>query len=364
MNSQGERSRYRFEVLDSFRGIAAIMVAMFHLSVNGYLSNTNILKNSWLFVDFFFVLSGFVISYVYLNKIVSLKTFLSFMRKRFFRLYPLHLFMLILFIPFAVASFFMGVDLSERFSFIYFLESLTLTQALGIANGETWNIPAWSISTEFYTYILFGILLIFFSKQRVSIFITIIIISFIIVFNFSSMSDTYKFSFFRCTYSFFLGVIAFIVYRNINIKWWFEVVVFIFSLILLSYSEISSRSLQAFSYPFLFFIIIVVFSKETGPISFFLKKRTFQTLGKLSFSIYLTHAWFITCIKSFSIITEKLFGFKYMYEVDGMRTIDFGLGFYNDLIFIPYLLVVILFSAFTYKYIEMYFQNKFFRKST
>jgi peptidoglycan/LPS O-acetylase OafA/YrhL len=57
----------RFIALDSWRGIAACLVALFHLEayshlVYSHLNAAPFLRNSWLFVDFFFVLSGFVIA--------------------------------------------------------------------------------------------------------------------------------------------------------------------------------------------------------------------------------------------------------------------------------------------------------------
>lgn len=355
-----KEASYRFEALDAFRGIAAIMVALFHFSVNGYLSKTNLLNNSWLFVDFFFVLSGFVISYGYINKIKNLDNLLFFIKKRFIRIYPLHLFMLILFVPFAIINIFMGIDLGNRFSFTYFLENLFLIQALGFASEETWNIPAWSISAEFYTYILFALLLITTSnKIRENIFIYLIIslISLLVLFNFSSMKDTFHLALFRCTYSFFLGIIALLIYKKFNIKWYFEWIILALILVFLSLHQIKSTSIYAFSSPILFFLAIIIFSHEKGHISKILKNNIFQILGKLSFSIYLTHAWFITVIKSLSVVCEKLFNFKYMYEFNGERFIDFGIGYLNDLIFIPYLAIVLFFSWLTYNYIEMYFQK-------
>ncbi len=53
-----------FLPLESLRGFAAISVALFHLSTNSHLE-LNFVKNAWLMVDFFFVLSGFVISLNY-----------------------------------------------------------------------------------------------------------------------------------------------------------------------------------------------------------------------------------------------------------------------------------------------------------
>ena len=52
----------RFRALDSWRGIAACLVALYHLDAYSHLFDVPFLRNSYLMVDFFFVLSGFVIA--------------------------------------------------------------------------------------------------------------------------------------------------------------------------------------------------------------------------------------------------------------------------------------------------------------
>jgi len=59
----------RFEVLDSFRGIAALCIILLHLHLHSNsIVEYNFFRNSAIFVEFFFILSGFVLSHGYLNK--------------------------------------------------------------------------------------------------------------------------------------------------------------------------------------------------------------------------------------------------------------------------------------------------------
>ena len=59
-------SKPRFDILDGLRGVAALMVVVFHLSeVFSYDPVYKHLNHGFLAVDFFFVLSGFVIGYAY-----------------------------------------------------------------------------------------------------------------------------------------------------------------------------------------------------------------------------------------------------------------------------------------------------------
>ena len=79
----------RFVALDS----CAILVLLHHTNVSGHLYGSRLIEQSWLFVDFFFVLSGFVVSHAYHGKISGLRDGLGFLTKRLSRLWPLQLFL-------------------------------------------------------------------------------------------------------------------------------------------------------------------------------------------------------------------------------------------------------------------------------
>jgi peptidoglycan/LPS O-acetylase OafA/YrhL len=52
----------RFGALDGLRGISAVAVALLHLPVAFHLFGSPVVREAYVFVDFFFVLSGFVIA--------------------------------------------------------------------------------------------------------------------------------------------------------------------------------------------------------------------------------------------------------------------------------------------------------------
>ena len=66
-------TRIHFGVLDSWRGVAALLVALFHLNILSSIYSLHFIRNSYLFVDFFFVLSGFVISHSYGHRLGTLE---------------------------------------------------------------------------------------------------------------------------------------------------------------------------------------------------------------------------------------------------------------------------------------------------
>ncbi|MEO7314704.1 MAG: acyltransferase [Ginsengibacter sp.] len=83
------KTKPHFEILDGLRGLAALVVVIFHFMeiIIADFSN-NFISHGYLAVDFFFCLSGFVVSYAYDNRIVGmgLKTFI---KLRLIRLQPL-----------------------------------------------------------------------------------------------------------------------------------------------------------------------------------------------------------------------------------------------------------------------------------
>ncbi|RYY31514.1 MAG: acyltransferase, partial [Sphingobacteriaceae bacterium] len=167
----------RFEVLDIFRGIFSSLVVFFHMSAfsDSPVINNEFVYNADLFVDFFFVLSGFVIAYSY-QFITTANDLRKFFRKRFFRLYPLHFIVLMLFVL---------IELSKHFAANYvqvnqldnqannittFLSNLFLLNSVKLpgVNDVSWNIASWSISAEMIAYFAFGLAVIFINRNKLA----------------------------------------------------------------------------------------------------------------------------------------------------------------------------------------------------
>lgn len=88
-DATGLPSKPRFEILDGLRGVAAIIVVLFHL-FETYSPGPcgQILNHGYLAVDFFFVLSGFVIGYAYDDRWGRMTTW-DFFKRRLIRLQPM-----------------------------------------------------------------------------------------------------------------------------------------------------------------------------------------------------------------------------------------------------------------------------------
>lgn len=130
--------------LTSLRGIAALAVMAYHLL--GSMLGIRLFARGYLGVDLFFLLSGFILVHVYRNDL-SVRSFLA---ARVARTYPLHLFMLLLLLP--------AFGQARVYTALPLLCNLTMTQAVcGVA--DSWNGVSWSLSAEWFAYILFPFLL-------------------------------------------------------------------------------------------------------------------------------------------------------------------------------------------------------------
>ncbi|RJP64838.1 MAG: acyltransferase [Comamonadaceae bacterium] len=156
------------DALTGIRGIAAWMVVVYHFrTLMPAADSSNVLRlfdHGYLAVDLFFILSGLVLYINYHRKFEQLRLdeAVSFLLKRIARIYPLHLAILLLFIvnPVAILLFSSAGELGSRYSIEYFVMSLFLVQNWGFTPWVEWNIPAWSISTEFAAYLLFPLLVL------------------------------------------------------------------------------------------------------------------------------------------------------------------------------------------------------------
>ena len=81
------RTRRRYETLDALRGLAALAVVVFHLGQVRLAPD--LVPHGYLAVDFFFVLSGFVVAHAYEEALRGSLSFRSFALRRAIRLYPL-----------------------------------------------------------------------------------------------------------------------------------------------------------------------------------------------------------------------------------------------------------------------------------
>ena len=89
---------HRYVALDSLRGIAALAVAVFHIQARDGFTTLPFFRASNQFVDFFFVLSGFVIARAYGDRLAAGFPIRTFLWLRLGRVWPLHFAVLLVYI--------------------------------------------------------------------------------------------------------------------------------------------------------------------------------------------------------------------------------------------------------------------------
>jgi len=144
--------------LTSLRFFAAFWVVMYTYihELSGAIS-LGVLSKGYLGVDLFFVLSGFILSYCYLNGFGEGRfKYGQFVIHRLARVYPLHIATLLFTLLLIAAAAIKGVQLDDNAANWAALPAhLTLTQAWGLAPTASFNHPSWSISAEWFAYLGF-----------------------------------------------------------------------------------------------------------------------------------------------------------------------------------------------------------------
>ncbi|MFK4057401.1 MULTISPECIES: acyltransferase [Brevundimonas] len=143
--------------LTSVRFFLALGVVLFHYQLTWTLppEASGLLNRARLGVDVFFILSGFILTHVYLQGDAA-PDFRRFIVARFARIYPAHLFILLAMLILVAGAGLVGVALEAgRFNLPHFLMTLFLVQAWFPYQDAEWNGPSWSLSAEWFAYLIF-----------------------------------------------------------------------------------------------------------------------------------------------------------------------------------------------------------------
>ncbi|MCZ8184728.1 MAG: acyltransferase [Beijerinckiaceae bacterium] len=355
----------RYEALDGWRGLAALAITFYHAPIDNPLRDMAGWKNWELFVDFFFVLSGFVIMHAWGQRLVDAGSARDFMSRRFWRIWPLHFSILFAFFGIemlkAILQAFVALPLEEApftasKSWMALLSNITMTQSLNLHGTTTWNGPAWSISVEFWTYLVFAAAILTFRRHLDKALLPIAFGAMLVVAWNSPiyLFATHDFGLFRAIYGFFIGAATYRLVRSerfvVEGGTAIEVAVV---MALSSYLLATGVNLSSLFAPLVFAGVIVVFSQGRGLLTRALESRPIQALGLWSYSIYLVHALLYYGLRLVLIVVEKVTKVPLTVSGSGSgRVFSFG-GTAIDLVVIAALLLVtIVISAKTYRFIE------------
>ena len=176
-------SKPRYEILDGLRGVAAMLVVAYHLFETYYGGGAEQpINHGYLTVDFFFVLSGFVIGYAYDDRWGKMTTWVFF-KRRLIRLHPMvifgTLFGAVMFYFGSCSTFPLINETPWWMTIVVMLWCFTmipLPSGMDIRGwGETnpLNGPAWSLQWEYLANILYALVIRRFSKLLLGICVAV-----------------------------------------------------------------------------------------------------------------------------------------------------------------------------------------------
>jgi peptidoglycan/LPS O-acetylase OafA/YrhL len=289
--------RPKISELESLRGLAALLVVFFHVPTWNSFLNVRIISNGYLMVELFFVLSGFVICNAYCNNIKTTRDLMRFQFLRFGRLYPVHLLFLLIFLLIEVAKYIaqFRFDIvspnSQPFrenNFTALIQHIFLIQAIGPAGRPvTFNIPAWSISVEFYTYLIFGCVVLLSRKgYQYFVFSLIAIASVVLLvsaagFGFEDML--------RGLAGFFIGCLTAVAVKNLTLKVSRFASVLLFLAIIAFLQFKPHKAYDVAIYFLTAGLIGALVLQKNGLLNSVLRLKIFVWLGSISYSLYMSH---------------------------------------------------------------------------
>jgi peptidoglycan/LPS O-acetylase OafA/YrhL len=308
--------------LESVRGLAALMVVLFHTPA-WYLPlfEMSVVRNGFLMVHLFFVLSGFVIYKAYGTRLHTAMDVMKFQALRFGRLYPIHILFLLVFVGIEgakyVAATTFGMNLPNAQPFqnggvAEFIQTLFLVQSLGFTeNAKPFNFPSWSISVEFYTYILFALVTLLAPRGKTLVYAVLAILALLAVALLREDVGNFIFIL-HCVSGFFLGCLvcqACDILRGADLRLPAIAPLAVVGLIFV-YLWLKPEGEHPYDYDLLIFPLtaMLIFALQLSvdnPLSRLLRVRTLAWLGTISYSIYMSHAALIWIVNQFIRVVLK-----------------------------------------------------------
>ncbi|MFA7446480.1 MAG: acyltransferase [Flavobacteriaceae bacterium] len=339
--------------LTSLRFVFAFMVFVSHLS---FLKTSGSEHLKWLYehifyegyigVSFFFILSGFILSYNY-QELFSRENYpkLKFYIARIARIYPVHLLTLTMAIPLSWHI------LSENIGiwFFRFFANLTLVQSFIPIKAVyfSFNGPSWSIVNEMFFYLLFPFIILglprLLSKKYLILALLMLVPLSVIIVPEEYFHFVYYINPFVRTADFLMGILLYNLYKyyrhsRFNYNFLEYSSVFLLLIFYGFHSFIPQVARFSFYYWLPICYLLFSFSFQKGQLSRLLSHKSLMHLGEISFGFYMFHQ---LVIRYFVEFNNRFFQMKN----DGLAI---GLLF----------LTTLLMSHFCYVFFEKPFNKK------
>ncbi|MCB1510146.1 MAG: acyltransferase [Hyphomicrobiaceae bacterium] len=288
--------------LDALRFLMAFCVVLFHYEI---LISPHLAPEHRLFgafdaaVDFFFMLSGFVICHVYGHAQWNMANYASYLWRRLARIYPLHLLTLVacLAVIALAAKSGMKVNNLGRYDLADLPAQLLMVHAWGVSDHLSFNTVSWSISAEFFVYLLFPLLA---TVVRAAGWVRAAVVVIVLMATLSFVTSTviephwlrrsYDFGALRALPTFTAGIVLWHLCHQTNrptraVANWFAAIA---AIVLAMGLMLLQQSREALLIAFAAAIVAVARAEATAPLSGRIA-NLLQTLGNASYGLYMLH---------------------------------------------------------------------------
>lgn len=370
-NMQSAKKHVFFGGLNELRAIAALLVIFHHIEVSKHLDGItsifdlkygpyfieNIGKNG---VHLFFVLSGFLITYLLIserqaNNRINLKRFYM---RRVLRIWPLYYIIILLsfiIIP-LLASFFDIFSLNTNFYtkiidpsnynletivlYILFLPNLVLKVGKIVVGAS----QSWSVGVEEQFYIVWPLIVSFFQKKYLLLIFGLILIGFMIInirFPKSSLGFIASIIPFEFMAIGAIGGNLYSEYTEIITEYTKSKIIYLATILLIGillFIPFLNLYIQDIILGFVFLLLILISINQSNKTVF--RNKSFSFLGNISYGLYMYHPF----------IMFLMFPISYK-----LLHISKNIYIFHIIIYILILSITIFISFFSFKYVEKYF---------
>jgi peptidoglycan/LPS O-acetylase OafA/YrhL len=338
--NQPTRDRQFFGGLESLRGVAALLVVFYHLPP-WYLPlfELPLVRHGYLMVNLFFVLSGFVLFHSYSDKLGTSVSIRDFVLLRLGRLYPVHLLFLLPFLVIVIAKWLGHVrasgTLAASIPALGHIGAAAASQALllhgfGAGTGEpSFNFPSWTISCEFYTYLVFALVVLVTGIRSLWAACAVIAIAGMTLPPLIGLPLAGGVRMLSCVGGFFLGGLANMLFQKLHGKDMpapFPSALAVLAIVLLllpwNRQQPIPAWLEQLSYPLSALFIIAVLMAPASAAGRLLLWAPLRWLGAISYSLYMCHAIVQWAVRQ----TAEHLPSSGTHTVDGITAPALGLG--------------------------------------
>lgn len=314
-------SKPHYELLDGLRGVAALLVLFYHIfeglsfAAGGTL--ITVINHGYLAVDFFFILSGFVISYAYDDRWGKTMTTGNFFKRRLIRLHP----MIIMGVILGAITFFLqgsvqwdGTKIATSAVMLAMLCAMFFIPAVpGVSyevrgNGEMFplNGPSWSLFFEYIGNILYALFIHRLSNKALTVLVGLsgIALAWFTLFNVSGYDmfgvgwtlDTVNFfgGTLRMLFPFSMGMLLARHFKPMNVKgafWICSMILLLLFCVPYIVTENSPISLNGLfeAICILFIFPVLLWIGASGKTTDNFSSRVCKFLGDISYPLYAVH---------------------------------------------------------------------------